>query len=456
MFYRGFLVFSSEDPNLSGFELLAISNCYTDVLSQPPIMKKFLLHFSILVLLLSFSVASATAQNPRTKATKLIVKGDNYMANGEWQNAILTYTNAIYADEGYAMSYMKRAKALMRTGQETEGQRDYNKAISLNPYIEFVYDDRAKLELLDRRIGWDEEHLNLFLRLNKYDEMVVYYDFEETTDTVDFEKRVGTLEDRIQEQPEDSLAYLEQSLLLYNNRDLVAANQVIDDVLERFPTMDQAWQVKGMIQYRQYDAEGAISSFNRAIELNPLSSWGKFERAMSYAALQNYDRAIKDMNEFFRLNDTLPLAYHARGHFHIAQGDIDKGIADFTRAIELDSTDEMSYIHRGQAYELKDDLFDAHSDYRKASEMNANNPIAFKLRANMELMRGQMQEARFHYDRAIELDQEYAAAYYNRGLARIMTYRGAEGCEDLREALRLGYVKVEKMIPYFCNAYENR
>ncbi|MFZ6052971.1 tetratricopeptide repeat protein [Halocola ammonii] len=412
--------------------------------------------FLITVVLAVFQI-DATAQNPRTKSVKLIVEGDNYMQNGEWQNAIFSYTNAINADQGYALAYMKRATALMRTGQETEAQSDRRKAKSMNPYIEYVYDQGAKLRLLDRDIGWDQKHLNLFLKLNSVNELNVFFDLNEVVDTTSYKERLADIDDQIEEEPEDSLAFLKRALLLYNNRDMTAANRTIQDLVVRYPDFQEAWQVKGMIAYRQYNMESALKSFTRSIQLEPANNiWGQFERAMTYAAMDDYDNALNDFETFFMLNDSVPLAYYSRGHLYLEQGKVDEAIEDFTKAIELNPQDEMGYIHRGQAYEQKEDFFRALSDYEKAAEMNPNNAIAFNLMANMQLMRGEMDEARFHYDRAIDLDAEYAAAYYNRGMARIMTYRGSQGCEDLNEALRLGYERVRDMIPYFCGQFENR
>jgi|GEM_PF-1604692 tetratricopeptide (TPR) repeat protein len=419
-------------------------------------MKNQILFSFLLLFALTFFQFEAASQNPRTKSIKLIVEGDNYMANGEWQNAILNYTNAINADQGYALAYMKRATALMRTGQETEARRDRRRALSINPYIDYVYDQAAKLHLLDRDIGWDQKHLNLFLRLNEVNDLNVFFDLNEAVDTTSYKERLADIDEEIEEEPEDSLAFLKRALLLYNNRDMTAANRTIQDLVNRYPKYQEAWQVKGMIDYRKYDFQGALGSFNRSVRLKPEQSWSRFERAMTYAAVEDYDNALKDFDAFFAMNDSVPLAFYSRGHLYLEQGMVDKAIEDFTKAIELAPNYEMGFIHRGQAYEQNQEYFKALSDYEKASEMNSNNAIAFNLMANMQLMRGKNDEARFHYDRAIDLDGEYAAAYYNRGLARIMTYRGSQGCEDLNEALRLGYERVRDMIPYFCGQFENR
>ena len=65
-------------------------------------------------------------------------------------------------------------------------------------------------------------------------------------------------------------------------------------------------------------------------------------------------------------------------------------------------------------------------------------------------MFGDYYDAIESYNKAINADYEYAEAYYNRGLALIMTYRPYQGCDDLEKAKELKYTKAQEMITNFC------
>jgi hypothetical protein len=54
------------------------------------------------------------------------------------------------------------------------------------------------------------------------------------------------------------------------------------------------------------------------------------------------------------------------------------------------------------------------------------------------------------YDQAIQLDPEYAEAYHNRGITKLLTYKDQSGCEDLETSAKMGYDKAQEKIPYFC------
>ena len=68
------------------------------------------------------------------------------------------------------------------------------------------------------------------------------------------------------------------------------------------------------------------------------------------------------------------------------------------------------------------------------------------------MMRTDYNEAISAYTKAIMKDGDYAEAYYNRGLAKVMSYRLLQGCEDLKRSLQMGYEVAEEVIAGFCGS----
>jgi tetratricopeptide (TPR) repeat protein len=66
------------------------------------------------------------------------------------------------------------------------------------------------------------------------------------------------------------------------------------------------------------------------------------------------------------------------------------------------------------------------------------------------LLFGDYYDAIESYSRAIDIKQDYAEAYYNRALTYLMTYRPAQGCDDLQTCLDFNYLKAQKVITNFC------
>jgi tetratricopeptide (TPR) repeat protein len=82
------------------------------------------------------------------------------------------------------------------------------------------------------------------------------------------------------------------------------------------------------------DLVGALSDFNRAIELDPNYSAAYFSRGLVLRRQADYDGAISDFTKAIELNP-IAEAYLDRGAASKDKGDRDGAIADYTKAIEL-------------------------------------------------------------------------------------------------------------------------
>ena len=71
--------------------------------------------------------------------TRHLIMGDNLMKQGNFENAILSYDNAVAQNPYFAEAYIKRAIAKYRLGRLTEAQQDYAFATRINPYAGDLY-----------------------------------------------------------------------------------------------------------------------------------------------------------------------------------------------------------------------------------------------------------------------------------------------------------------------------
>ncbi|MDZ4845560.1 MAG: tetratricopeptide repeat protein [Chitinophagales bacterium] len=74
----------------------------------------------------------------RGGAIQLIADGDNFLRQGVFDRALQAYASAIARDPTYAQAYMKRASLNAKLSNNREAIEDYNKAIALNPYVEYI------------------------------------------------------------------------------------------------------------------------------------------------------------------------------------------------------------------------------------------------------------------------------------------------------------------------------
>jgi tetratricopeptide (TPR) repeat protein len=89
-------------------------------------------------------------------------------------------------------------------------------------------------------------------------------------------------------------------------------------------------------------------------------------------------------------------------------------------------------------------------DLSRAIELEPDNPVLWNKRGNLKAFFGRYFDAVLDFDQAIRLDRNYAEAFYNRGVTRIMNHDSMRGCEDLNRASDLGYMLADEKIRFFC------
>jgi tetratricopeptide (TPR) repeat protein len=229
------------------------------------------------------------------------------------------------------------------------------------------------------------------------------------------------------------------SLTLYN------------DVLEKYPLVDVAYNNRGNYKSEQKDYSGAIDDFNKAIELNPGDSiayngrgLAKIERGKDYAG------AMADFNKAIELNPGDDIAYNSRGNLKKTQKDYSGAIDDFNRAIKLNPRYADAYNGRGIAKkEGRKDYAGAMDDFNKAIELNPGYAIAYNNRGNIKSMQKDYSGAIDDFNKAIEFNPGYDNAYNSRGIAKI------EGRKDYAGAMA-DFNKAIELNPGYDNAYYNR
>jgi|GEM_PF-3885152 len=102
--------------------------------------------FLALFAILFFSLSIAQPQV--NGAAQQVQQGDMALKLGDWDKAIIHYTNAVSADPQNADAFMKRAKVLAKLGRNNESLDDYNRAIAINPNSAIFYDLRAKMKII--------------------------------------------------------------------------------------------------------------------------------------------------------------------------------------------------------------------------------------------------------------------------------------------------------------------
>jgi tetratricopeptide (TPR) repeat protein len=103
----------------------------------------------------------------------------------------------------------------------------------------------------------------------------------------------------------------------------------------------------GAQKAKQLDYNGALVNFDRAIQLDPNSSYAYNARGAIKSESNDFKGGLEDFNRALQLDPTLAGAYKNRAVLKTSKlNDIQGGLADFNRAIQIDPNYAVAYYRR--------------------------------------------------------------------------------------------------------------
>lgn len=405
----------------------------------------------LLVLVMGISVLLNAQTSARLNAQAEVQTGDRLIVMQDWQQAIIAYTNAIQLDPEYATAFMKRARLYQILGRYREAVLDYDRAIALNPYTEHIFDRRAKVKMLaldyvGAKKDFDEALLvdptRSDIREKLVEDLILLKEYDEALQQID------TL---LLEVGPSETTLLRKATVYLAKEDYLNAQRVVDTVMSVNPESFLAHDVQGLIHMAQGKLDEAVASFTTAINYNPDFALGYYNRAVANRSLERPLLAKQDLELAMEVNNMKPNLYFLRALIKKESGDFQGANEDYAKAFKLDSTYTDALYNRAYNFKMLGDYSRALEDAQTILDSEPDDPKNWNLLGNVHMLFGDYREAIRAYDRAISLDSKYPEALYNRGLAFAMSYGLRQGCEDLSEAGRLGYVRALKAEGFFCD-----
>jgi Flp pilus assembly protein TadD len=134
----------------------------------------------------------------------------------------------------------------------------------------------------------------------------------------------------------------------------------------------------------------------------------------------DYQGALSDFNKLIEIDPKNDINYNARSEIKLALGDKSGAILDCDRAIALNPKSETAYFARGNIKVGLGDRQGAINDYSQAIKINPQNYNAYLNRGTVKFELGDLTAAMTDTDRAIAINPKFSSAYNNRGFFKIL------------------------------------
>lgn len=234
------------------------------------------------------------------------------------------------------------------------------------------------------------------------------------------------------------------ALLVLNNACFAKSKKVVQTEESQQTQEDVAVNYSNSASSRFFskDIQGAISDFDKAIELNPANAELYLNRGYIKHLINDYNGAMQDYNKAININKNFAYAYNNRGALKVAMGDIDGAMQDYNQALAINPKYSDVYYNRANLKYMLNDNQGALNDYDKTISINPKDAEAYNNRGVVKKRLDYNVGALSDYTQAIALNPDDSIAYANRGRLKKLYFDNEGAAIDLNQAVALAEKQV--------------
>ncbi len=196
----------------------------------------------------------------------------------------------------------------------------------------------------------------------------------------DIDSAVENCTESIRQDPQHACPYHYRAEALYRRGDLPNALKDSEQVVTLRGDAN-AYANFAFLQNEANRFSDAISSANKAIELEPESAFGYLQRGIGYAKSSQLENAKLDFDRGIQLAPDNPQLFYNRAQYFTERGSYRAALADATRAVELAPDDAQAHGIRAFCHGTLGEYRLAIRELSEAIRLAPSNPYFYKLRA---------------------------------------------------------------------------
>jgi tetratricopeptide (TPR) repeat protein len=212
--------------------------------------------------------------------------------------------------------YLDQAETHYKQGELVAAIQDLNQAIEVNPDHAAAYYSRGKVRQKQAKFEAAIQNYNQAIEINP-DYTLAYVN--------------RGLTHRLQGNLETAIADLEKAKYLFQDQGRIKS--------KKYQTLQinlaKVYYEQGVNTAKNGNLDKALTSYTKAIKLNPNDAKAYNNRGFTYFQQENWQKAIQNYTQAIEINPDFALAYANRGLAYREKGNLDKAINNLEKAADL-------------------------------------------------------------------------------------------------------------------------
>ncbi|MGB3512047.1 MAG: tetratricopeptide repeat protein [Microcoleaceae cyanobacterium] len=207
--------------------------------------------------------------------------------------------------------------------------------------------------------------------------------------------------------------------------------------IKQHPKSAKKYYSSGKISALQGDLELAITSYRKALEIDPYFTEIYYSLADILVNQNRPEEAVNIYKQAIKIQPNLWKAHHNLANLLQEMGDLDAAVTIYNQSIKLNPKFSWSYHNLGETLVKQEKLSEAISAYRQAIELNPNSPWSYFNLAETLVKIEQFSEAIATYKTAIKLQPDLPKIHEKLGdaLQQQMQLCAEEAVNSYRQAI---------------------
>ncbi|MCE0497582.1 MAG: tetratricopeptide repeat protein [Methylacidiphilales bacterium] len=166
----------------------------------------------------------------------------------------------------------------------------------------------------------------------------------------EFGQAIGPFIKAINLDPANDTAWEGLNQSYHAQNDLPGLQAKLGELLQAHPDAAMGWLVSAHLQNTQGTTDAALSSLQKAVDLNPTDAkiWNGI--GVEYATANQPDQAIKAETQALQLNPAYDEAWNNLGYTLLRQGKTDQAIDAFKKALQVNPRHQRALVNLVTAY----------------------------------------------------------------------------------------------------------